>query len=994
MKRRIKKTMKGVGIVCLTLLVAVITVITIALNFVFTPEKLTPLVLRVANEQLDAKLDMGAVKLTFFSTFPRFGLKLTDGTLISKAIRDSLWQRADTLVKFKQAVLVINPMDYVRSRKISLYHLSLDSANVYAYKDETGKANWKIVSAPATEVVDTTTSDSRLAIGEIDVRRVTLQGATVTFDNRETHIFANLWNTDFRLKANLQKGHSMLALDIRNKHILFWQDGELLANRIALHLKTNVELDRTMRTLSLHDALMDVNGVRLDVRGTLRRDTVERALAVDLQYGLHAPSLETVLHMVPKSILKQEEVSAQGEVCVSGTVKGVYGKKRFPLATLDIQIQKASAHYAGMPYGVDELDAAFYAQVDLSRQKPSYLNLKIFHLKGVHMDVLADAQVDELLGDPSITFHTQSVVDLTSLAQTFPLQEGIRIGGKLDANLKVNGRLSSIKKQDLGRIRAAGKIQMEGLALSDSSRDFSFTSNASLAFVGNDWLGARAEIQEMNLQAPQLNASMERLTATVRTTNPQDTTRIVHVECRFEMNRLKGALGDSMQVFCGRTSATFNLQSGDRDPSKPKVKLLLDADTLFCRVGDMRLGMDKAGISVSAEKLRDSFWIPKGIVGFNRLMVRTPECALPIWMQKTAVTVGNRTITLRNATMRIGRSDLTASGAVYDLYGAMRYQKTLRAKLELSSDNLNCNQLIYSLSSPTDTLAVETETDTTATDMRLFVIPPKIDFELQTNLRRVRYGKMLFENVHGSVYVRNQAVHLQELSMTGMGAKIHTTLIYQARTPQRGYAGFDFRLRDVNIGRLVDFAPSLDTIVPMLRSFEGTVNFNVTAETLLDSCLNLDIPTLRSAIHLDGDSLVLMDGETFAEISKKFLFKNKERNLIDSISVNISVQDGNVTVYPFEIAMDRYRAAVGGTQDLNMNFDYHISILKSPVPFKLGLNITGNLDDMKFRLSKAKYKDAVTPVEIRKVDSTIVHMGEQIVQDFKRAFRSGRMGGE
>ena len=132
-----------------------------------------------------------------------------------------------------------------------------------------------------------------------------------------------------------------------------------------------------------------------------------------------------------------------------------------------------------------------------------------------------------------------------------------------------------------------------------------------------------------------------------------------------------------------------------------------------------------------------------------------------------------------------------------------------------------------------------------------------------------------------------------------------------------------------------------------------------------------------------------MDGETFAEISKKFFFKNKERNLIDSIAVNISVKDGYVTVYPFAVAMDRYRAAVGGTQDLDMNFDYHISILKSPIPFKRGLNITGNLDDMKFRLGRAKYKNLVTPVEIHKVDSTVSGLGRQIVRDFKR--RIGRI---
>ena len=84
------------------------------------------------------------------------------------------------------------------------------------------------------------------------------------------------------------------------------------------------------------------------------------------------------------------------------------------------------------------------------------------------------------------------------------------------------------------------------------------------------------------------------------------------------------------------------------------------------------------------------------------------------------------------------------------------------------------------------------------------------------------------------------------------------------------------------------------------------------------------------------------------------------------------------------LQIDRYKAAVGGTQGLDMNFNYHISVLKSPLPFKAGVNITGNLDKMKIRIGKAKYKDAVTPVEIRKVDSTRVNMGQEIIHSFER----------
>ena len=1036
MNKSVKKILKISGISLGSLLIILTVAIAIAIHFVFTPAKLTPVVVNIANQNLNAKLDLGSVDLTFFSSFPRFGLRLTDGTLVSKALRDTSWLRRDTLVTFSKATLVVNPIDYLQKQRISIYRLTIDSARVYAHIDKDGRANWDIMPSSTEETpADTTSTDTtRIATGGIDIRRLALRHASVTFDDRQARVFANLWDANLRLQAHLHKGYSMLRIDYSNRNILFWQEGELLANRIATRLQTDLRLIRSQRTLELKDALLDINGIQLDLKGTLRRDTVAKAANVDLRYSLHAPSLETVLRMIPASVLKKGDVNAQGEVTVNGTLKGLYGKKQMPLATLKVDINQASAQYKGMPYGIDEISADFFGQVDLMKKAPSYADLKIFRFRGAHTDILADARIDDLLGDPDITFHTTSTVDLTALSQTFPLQEGVSMGGKLDADIKLRCRLSTLKKQDIGHIKAGGKLNMEGLFLRDVNKGFDFTSDATFAFMGNNVLGAKATINNMQLQSRRLNSNLQNLTATIGTTNPQDTTRIAHMKCNLTLNRLKasmpldsidaycgkttasvelkpsdrnkerphitftlkadtlfGHMGDSLRAFCRSTSGTITLQPGRRNTDKPQIGLKLNADTLFCRMGSMKMGMDKAGIAVTADKLRDSVWIPKGIVGFNRLSIRTPQCALPIRMMKTSVTVGNRAITLRNATMRIGRSELTASGSVHDLYGAMKFHKTLRAKLDLTSRNLNCNQLIRSLSFPEDTL--QAETDTTATNLKLFVIPRNVDFELTTNLRRVRYGKMLFTDVKGDVDVRNQAIHLKELSMKGMGATMKTTLLYRAARPQAGYAGFDFKLHDVNIGHLVDFVPSLDSIVPMLRSFEGVVDFNVAAATALDSCFNLKIPSLRSAIHIKGDSLVLMDGETFAEISKKFLFKNKERNLIDSIAVNISVQDGNVTVYPFVIQMDRYRAAVGGTQDLAMNFDYHISILKSPIPFKLGLNIRGNLDKMKFGLGKAKYKDAVTPVEIRKVDSTIVRMGDQIVRDFRRIMQRKQRSG-
>ncbi|EYA49878.1 AsmA family protein [Bacteroides fragilis] len=980
MNRQVKKTLKISGITLGTVLLVLLVAIAFVINFIVTPKKLTPVVLDAANQTLNAHLDMESVELTFFSTFPQFGLKVKNGSLVSKALNDSSWCKTDSLLSFKECVLTVNPIAYLTENRIVVHNLSLEEVAVYAYRNKTGKANWEVTRASVDTIpADTASTDFN---SEIDIRNIELKHANLVFDDRNTDIYSRIDDANLKLRLSLTKGVSTLGLKFDNKNILFWQQGELLVNKIATSLRTDIMVDRQTAVWKLKDTELDVNGIRLDVNGAFRRDTVAKTIGMDLEYGLHAPSMETVLRMIPKSYVKDSKVSAKGEVTVSGRVRGVYGDKKLPAVSLKIGIKEASAQYKGLPYGIDEVTADFDAYVDLMRHQPSYLNLKIFHFKGAHTEVLADAKVDDLLDDPLITFHTKSTVDLDALAKTFPLQESVTITGKLDADMGMKCRLSALKKQDIGRMKLGGKLELKDFELKDTTKDFDFLGNATFRFRDNETLQAQMDVRKLVLRSRFLSSDIERLVANVSSTNPQDTNRIVSLQCDMEVSKLRASMGDSIKLYSARAKAQAALGPQEVDVTKPAIDFSLRADSLFFSAAGTRMAMNVAGIKMKADKLNDSLWMPKGIVGFNRLRFRTPEFGLPIRMSKTAVTVDGPKITLKNASVRIGHSNMTATGDMMGVYRAMTKGEKLTAHLSLTSDLIDCNQLINSLSFPEDT--TEVLTDSVPSEMKLFVIPRNIDFELQTDLKKVIFEKMLFENVHGAVDIKNQAIHLEDLSMRALDADMKAVMVYKAGSPRGGYAGFDFKIRNINIAKLVDFVPALDTIVPMLRSFKGRVMFDVAADARLDSAMNIRIPTLRSAIHIKGDSLVLMDGETFAEISKMLMFKNKKENVFDSISVNVTVHDGNVTVYPFLVEIDRYKAAVGGEQGLDMNFNYHISILKSPLPFKAGVNISGNLDKMKFRIGKAKYKDAVTPAAVHRVDSTRMNMGNEIVNRFRR----------
>ena len=619
MERRIRKLIRVSAITVGALLLTGFVVVAFVINYVFTPDKLTPIVLNVANRSLDADLKVESVELTFFSTFPQFGLKVDEGFLVSKVLNDSLPQKTDSLLAFKECVLTVNPLDYFLKNKISVYNLSLKNVAVYAYRNKTGKANWEIVKTSSdTLAVEKDTISQNKFDSEIDIRQVELEHANLIFDDRNTEVYSRIDDVDLRLKLALTKGISSLGVEFENKNILFWQQGELLINKVAASLQTDIEIDRSTALWTLKNTGLTINGIRLDVNGELKRDTVTKMVGVNLKYGLHAPSMETVMNMIPEAYVKRGQISAKGEVKVDGTLEGNYGNKQLPAVSLNIKINDASARYEGLPYGIDNFTADFESYIDLMRRNPSFLNLKILHFEGAHTKILADAKVEDLLVDPLITLHTESTVDLDALAKTFPLQENVTIRGKLDAGLNLKCRLSSLKKQDIGRIRLGGRLALKDFELKDTAKDFNFLGNADLKFSDSETLQAELDIREIILNSRKFASEIDRMKAKVVSTNPQDTTKIVTLQCELEMNKLRANIGDSLKIYSGKTAGTGELAPKEQNSAMPMISFSMRTDSLFFNANETKLALGVAGIKAKLEKKNDSLWIPPGGVWFCR----------------------------------------------------------------------------------------------------------------------------------------------------------------------------------------------------------------------------------------------------------------------------------------------------------------------------------------------------------------------------------------
>lgn len=1002
--RKWHKAVKVTSIVLVSLILLLTAGVGIVVNFVLTPSKITPVVLDVARRQLNADVCLESVDLTFFSTYPRVGLELKDGLIVSRSIRDSGFEKTDTLLQFRRCWVQLNLRAYLKRNRLSFRELEIDSLKVYLFRNQEGKTNYDIVRTATDTVTAGKDTASVLPFKSVSVRKMNLNEAFVYFDDRYNRVYGRVEGADLEARIRLSDSISRVKIEYANRNLIFWQDGKLLAHRMSLKLKTGLKVNRMLKTCELEGTGLKVNDVGFGAKGNLAFDTVSRHLRVDVSFGLKTPSLKDVLSMIPESLIENTGIEAEGEVKLRGKLWGEYGKGVFPEADLSLNLLNGKARYEGMPYGIDTLTADLEAYIDLNRKKPSFADLKILKLKAVDVDILASCKAENLLEDPYLSFTTQSEVDLKALSKIFPFHEGVAMGGVLAADIKGNFLLSDLQHKDYGKISVSGKADFQRIFLNDTTKDFYSNADAVFRFKGGRFLGGNFKANRIHWKGKFLRAYVDTLQVRAYTVPPKDSTHIARLGAEVSFRKMFAKLSDTLFFYNTRTTASASLKPLPDKPRQASVNFDFVSDTMFARSGKAQARLRRAEIHLDLKRFRDTTWWPKAQVDFRRAVFILPEFSQPLRFNRLKASLDGDDVKIERANLRMGRSQLTIKGDFEKLWRVYKKTEPLKARITLRSRQIDCNQLLNALSQPVDSLqsdlsavsasqeALQDSIDDsgnldenidTLQQVRLLRVPKNLDVAIRIDAKKIYYDQMLFENVKGRIVVRNQAVNLRKLDLQTLGADMKMSMVYVAPTDRTADVGFDLDIHNIQIEKLVNLMPSLDSTLPMLRSFEGIVDVQTTASAKLDSSMMIQLPSLTAILRLHGERLVLMDGETFAEISKILLFKNKERNMIDSISAVVAVQQGEVTVYPFIIEIDRYRVGVGGHQDLQMNFDYHISVLKSPVPFKLGINVRGNLDKMKFGVGKALYKNAFTPAYTRMVDSARLDLGGQIIRQFE-----------
>lgn len=1031
---------------------------------VLAPEKLTPLVTQEANAYLnDARLECDEVELTYFETYPYFGVKLINGRIINET--DSL--PCDTLVSFKRTIVAINPTYIFNSKRIAVELFFIDTPRFYGYIAPDGKANWDIVQSTDTTTQDTT---QQQPLPPIDLKKVRIKSGRLVYDDRQQDLYTEVNGFYLNLKGSFanQDSENGVRLETGSSSILFDSPAYTLSNHLRMDFKSELSWTYMMREITLKDAELRVNDLPFKASGSIKRREAGQPSLVDLGFNLNILDLNEILHFIPEQYLKnRDKMAATGSILLEGKIQGEVGDSDVPSLDLCCKIDNGSYHVEGVQQGIDSLRM----DVDLAFNGPcpdsSFVKVEELVVKGRNISLDVKGSAYNLFDNPAIRSKIKGNVNLTQLAKDFLNPDTIILEGEMSADLTTAFTVNDLLDSNMSKVEADGALNIErfkatspvfgldayiaGLSLKAGS-----AKKESRYMQTDELLASNLQIDTLNIQYKEnINSRISHLELRVNTARNIDTTAVIPVTTWMTIGQLRSKLPDSTWLVLKNTTLDGGIKASANNKRIPKAGFRLRMDTLKYFMVAARTGavLSNSQFTLEALPYRDAVkqrleqsarnrrraairqasargqrdttavadtsatsrllrrWEARGKINFDKLRLFSRYFPIPMYMEGTNVEYNTNRITLKDARLHLGKSDLRLNGQLSQLRAAALRGGTLKGKLTVQSDLIDCNQLLLAMnrgarfaeadekapaSFNTDSItALEYQNmeigaqDTLRTDTttQLMIIPKFLDLSLRTDAKRIQFKDLELENVVGEVVVRDQVLNLSELRMNSNIGDGNLTMVYS--TPDEAHAsmGLELGLNKILVNKLIDLFPSMDTLVPMLRSFEGVVDCQITATCQTDSTMSVLLPTLNASCFMRGKDMVLLDGETFAEISKTLMFKNKKRNLIDSIAVDLAIKDSKIEVFPFLVEMDRYKVAVGGTHNMDMTFDYHLSVLKSPVPFKLGIDITGNLDDFKFKIVRCKYKDFLQPAKQAELDSTRRNVRELIRDEIRRQIR-------
>ncbi|MDL2239277.1 AsmA family protein [Bacteroidales bacterium OttesenSCG-928-K03] len=1034
-----KKALKITGITLLSIIGVLLIVVGIALWLVLTPKRITPIVHNQVEKFITAKTELGKIELTLFKTFPKVGLKIHDVCIINP-IEGS---HSDTVAYIESCVLSVNIKDLLKKDNavLNVEHLYINNGYANIFTNCNNESNFDIIKP--TDTTDNNSNSSKFKIEEFLLDKISINNLNVLFEDCPNNIFAEVANfsTGINLYAKNERidGVAKFTTDniyfkyhesdssnidailnklnlniegIKNNKIIegivhldmpgayFNMDGVNYLNSNSLSLNLPLYYDMEREYIDIKDLIIkfDEYIIALNGNAELNYNNTEDIL-LNADFNISKLIIEDIIPLIPEGLLSiLDDIKISGAVKLDGSANGIYSENTMPKIKLNVLYENGNFSYSGLDYNFRDVYAKFNADVDISDNLKYDANIEKLNAKTLNSSFDVSGKVHDTTGNIFCNLKLNANLNLPDAKEIIPDDMNIEMTGRANLSANAKFKLDDLADMNLMKTNISGRLILSDLyVLYEDSIKLVSPKIDALFVIPNQAKNVsfkelvRADIVSSEIIADisdNIHADLKNVNLAIGVSNILDTKQPISVKGSFEMSNIIASM-DTINANISNPIGTFSMTPSTENKDIMLYDIEYFSNELAANMGSTyKIGTSALNVKAKAkydEKEENILlqWNPEFNFDITDVKIDASQINLPIEIPNLNMDYDSKVFNIHDGNFLIGNSSFNLKGEARNIEGYVKEHSLLEGVFDFTSDFTDVDQLMDLVNGfGVDSTKVIEEPKQNQDDNPFFV-PCGVDIRLNTVINKAAVSGNNIESIGGHVTVRDGVLILEEMGLTTSAARMLLTAIYRPERTNHLFLGLDFHLLDINIGELIDMVPFVDTLVPMLKSFHGNAEFHFAAETYLRSNYEPKMSTLRGAASISGKDLILLDSETFSTIAKWLRFDKKTENVIDSLNVELTVFRDEVDLYPLVISMDKYQAVVDGRHniDKDLTCKYHISITDTPLPIRLGLDISGpitNTKELKYKLAPVKYAHLYNPKKQNVVQTRTLELQKMI----------------
>lgn len=466
-----KGSKRVIAIIGSVLAIIIVAMIIVPLLF---KGKIKDAVLKAANEELNATVDIKDFGLNLFSNFPNATLSLENTTVIGK---DDFV--GDTLLQAQSASVTIDLFSlFGDDYKIS--KINLDNASVFAKILADGRANWDIMKTDSTTLESESDANTPF---KLNLQKVSVNNCNIIFQNDSTKMKFSLFGWNGTLSGDLSADETTLKTSSTINELSFAMDGIPYLVKVKGVAEATLSANLDKMKFVFEKSSIQINELQAAINGSFGF-VGEDGMEFDLKLDAPDTKFKDILSIVPAMFTSDfKDIKTEGTASIDAYVKGVMEGEMYPAFDVNIKVANAMFQYPSLPKSVNNINVDLAINSKGGSLDNTIVDISKFSFTLGGNPFSGALNISTPMSDPNLKAQAKGTLDLAMIKEVYPLEKGTELNGKIDANINIATRMSAIEKEQYENVSAAGHLKLSNMTYKAKDMPDVLINNAALEFT-------------------------------------------------------------------------------------------------------------------------------------------------------------------------------------------------------------------------------------------------------------------------------------------------------------------------------------------------------------------------------------------------------------------------------------------------------------------------------------------------------------------------------